>query len=345
MRAEVKVFLSDILDRAGLIGLARRVTAFHGGLVLALHRVLPPGERDTCYEPHLLLSEPAFVSLLRLLQRDYHVVRLKELLVDPVGSGGRLKVAITFDDGWEDNYRVAFPHLLAYGMPASIFLCTGLIGTAGVLPEERFARLWNECSARGEDKQLVHDLNHWGMGRRHNLQAHSPRHFWSQELKRMPLSARLLLLDHFEDRYQVPAVPTRRFMNWSDVRTMLNTGLIRLGSHTSRHATLTSETDGDIQRELEESKATLLEQTGVAPEIFAYPNGMYNRRVMDLVRASGYKAAICTHPGTTTPQSHPMAIPRIAVDDTTVTRADTVLSDSRASVHFLSSRLRSATSY
>lgn len=345
MRADVKVFLSDILDRAGLIGLARRVTAFHGGLVLALHRVLPASERDTCYEPHLLLSEPAFVALLRLLQRDYHVVPLEELLADPIGSRGRLKVAITFDDGWEDNYRLAFPHLLAHRMPATIFVCTNLMGTTGTLPEERFARLWTECAARGEVKRLIHDLNHWGMGRRRNLHPHSLRQSWSQELKRMPLSARLLLLDHFEERYQVPPVPTRRFMSWSDARIMLNTGLIQLGSHTSRHATLTSETDRDIQRELEESRTTLLEQTGVMPEIFAYPNGMYNKRVMELVHSSGFKAAVCTHPGTTTPQSNPMAIPRIAVDDTTVTRTDTVLSDSRASVYFLSSRLRSATSY
>jgi len=345
MRSEVKVFCSDLLDRAGLVSLVRRVTAFRGGLVLALHRVLPHEERARCYEPHLVLSEPAFVSLLRLLQRDYHVVSLEDLLTEPRGIDGHPKVAITFDDGWEDNYRIAFPHLLAYQMPATIFVCTQLLGTEEVLPEERFARLWAECSARSRLKQLTIDLNHWGMGRRKNAHSHYQRRYWSQELKRMPLSARLLLLNHFEDRYQVPAVSTRRFISWKEARIMQNTGLIQLGSHTSRHATLTSETDRDIRRELEESRATLTEQTGVAPEIFAYPNGMYNRRVIELVRSAGYKAALSTNPGTTTKRSNPMAIPRIAVDDTTVTQADTQLSPSRTSLYFLSSRLRSAMSY
>jgi len=345
MREEVKVFCSDLLDRTGLVNLGRRVTAFRGGLVLALHRVLPVEDRASCYEPHLVLGEPAFVSLLRLLQRDYHVVPLDELLVNPEGADGRPKVAITFDDGWEDNYRIAFPHLLAQRMPATIFVCTHLVGTDAVLPEERFARLWEKCAAAARLPGLTTDLKHWGLGRRKNLHPHTQRWYWAQELKRMPLSARLLLLDHFEDRYEVPTVTSRRFMNWTDARIMVNTGLIQLGSHTSRHATLTSETDRDVRRELEESRAMLLERTGAAPELFAYPNGMYNRRVVELVRSCGYRAAVTTHPGTTTRHSNPMTIPRIAVDDTTVTHADTQLSASRTSVYFLSSRLRSATSY
>ncbi|MEO6828695.1 MAG: polysaccharide deacetylase family protein [Acidobacteriaceae bacterium] len=344
MQDKVKVTISNLLDRTGLVSLLRRATASRGGLVLALHRVLPMAERVSCYDPHLALSEPAFVSLLQLLRRDYQILPLDELLADTRGTCGRPKVALTFDDGWEDNYRIAFPHLLAYQIPATIFACTDLLDSAAVLPEERFARVWSVCSSGLRLDELRADLNHWGMGKRKNGFAHSQRTYWSQELKRMPLSARLLLLDHMEERYEVPAVTTRRFMSWADVRIMLNTGLVQMGSHTVRHATLTSETDRDIRVELENSRATLLERTGVAPTILAYPNGMYNRRVAEMVRAAGYSAALSTHPGMASHRSNPLAIPRIAVDDTTVTDAGCRLSSSRASVYFLSSRLRSATS-
>jgi peptidoglycan/xylan/chitin deacetylase (PgdA/CDA1 family) len=344
MQEKIKIAFSDFLDRTGMVGLLRRVTASRGGLVLALHRVLPLEERTSCYDPHLVLSEPAFVSLLRLLKQDYDVVPLEDLLMNPNASEGRAKVAITFDDGWEDNYRIAFPHLLAYQLPATIFACTELLGTSAVLPEERFARLWTECVTRSKLKELIADLNHWGMGRRKNNHLQSQRGYWSQELKRMPLTARLLLLDHFEDRYEVPPVKTRRFMRWEDVRIMLNTGLIRMGSHTSRHAALTSETDRDIRRELEDSRTTLLERTGVDSRIIAYPNGMYNRRVVELVRQAGFKAGLTTDPGAVSRRSNLLTIPRIAVDDTTVTNAGIRLSPSRTYVYFLSSRLRSTTS-
>ena len=197
----------------------------------------PAEEQSLCYNPHLVLSEPAFASLLQLLKQDYQVVPLEDLLVDPSGNGGHPKVAITFDDGWEDNYRIAFPHLLAHDMPATIFACTGLLDTLQLLPEERFARLWSQCSARSTLDELVVDLNHWGMGKSKNRHLRPRQQYWSQELKRMPLSARLLLLDHLEQRYQMPTVRSRRFLTWEQVRIMTRTGLIRMGAHTSRHAT------------------------------------------------------------------------------------------------------------
>ena len=162
--------LSTIVEHFGIASVFRRAIAGRSGLVLALHRVLPAGEQALCYNPHLVLSEPAFISLLQLLQRDYHVVPLEEVLADPGGAEGRPKVALTFDDGWEDNYRVAFPHLVRFGMPATIFACTGLLDTMQLLPEERFARLWAQCSSASTLEELVIDLNHWGMGRSKNPQ-------------------------------------------------------------------------------------------------------------------------------------------------------------------------------
>lgn len=338
MREQIKAIGSDLLDRMGLVGLLRRATASRGGLVLALHRVLPIQERAACYDPHLVLSEPAFVALLRLLQRDYTVVSLEDLLEEPRGCHGRPKVAITFDDGWEDNYRIAFPHLLAHQTPATIFACTGLIGSWGVLPEERFARLWAECAQRHRLKELLNDLDHWGIGRKPTQLSALRRHS-AQALKRMPITARLLLLDHFEQRYEVPPITTRRFMNWDDLRIMTKTELIQIGSHTRRHASLPAETDRDIRRELEDSRDELFMQTGQVPRTFAYPNGLYDARVEDLVRGTGYSSALSTNFAVTTRKSNPLAIPRIAVDDTTVGDAGAQLSQSRTSVYFARSGL------
>ncbi len=345
MQPDIQMVFTDMLDRIGLLGLLRRFAASRTGLVLALNRVLPREERILCFDPGLVVSEPAFVSLLRLLRQEYQVVHLEDLLANPRGAGGRAKVAITFDDGWEDNYRIAFPHLLAFQMPATIFACTDLLDTHGMLPEERFSRIWTHCAARSNLEALVADLSHWGMGKRKSYPLRPEKRYWTQELKQMPLTGRLLLLDHFEQRYQIPPITSRRFLTWNDVRVMMRTGLIRMGSHTSQHATLPSETDRDIRRELEDSRKRLWDQTGTVPEIMTYPNGMFNRRVLDIVHSTGFRSGLTGQPGLVSLHSNPMCIPRIAVraavDDMAVTRGEVGFSSSRTSVYFLSSWLRS----
>ena len=60
----------------------------------------------------------------------FHVVSTTELL-DRLRTGrdiGR-HLAITFDDGYRDNYDHAAPELEARGLPATFFVATGLIGT------------------------------------------------------------------------------------------------------------------------------------------------------------------------------------------------------------------------
>lgn len=343
MQIKTKIFLSATLDRVGMVGVLRRAAAYRSGVVLALHRILPIDERDFVDDTRLVLSETAFVSLLKFLRQDYQVVALEDLLHNSRGTDGRPKVAITFDDGWEDTYRVAFPHLLAHGIPATLFVCTALLGTTEALPEETFTRIWNHCAQASQLTNLVIDLKYWGMGSfKAGGIAGSRQLYWSQELKRMPMSARLLLLDHMMERYQVPAPAGRRFMTWEQIRIMLRTGLIGLGSHTSRHATLPSETDHDIRQELEGSRAAIRENTGANATLLAYPNGMHNRRVLDVVRSAGFHAAMTNRPGLITPHSNRFATPRVVVSDGTVTDTDFQLSPSRTSVYFLSSWLRSA---
>lgn len=337
---------SDMLDRTGLIGLLRQLAASRAGLVLSMNRVLPREERSLCFDPGLAVSEATFVSLLALLRKDYQVVSLEDLLANPRGCGGRAKVAITFDDGWEDNYRIAFPHLLMYEMPATIFACTGLLGTHEMLPEERFARLWTHCAAHSALETLISDLRHWGMGRRKTHPARPQKRYWFHELKRMPLVGRLLLLDHFEQRYQIPPAATRRFLGWDEVRVMMRTGLISMGSHTSQHATLPAESDRDIRRELESSRASLFSNTGIASEVVSYPNGMFSRRVLELVRAAGFHAAFTGRPGVVSAGSKPLCIPRIAVhtavEEMALSRGEREFSSSRTSVYFFRSWLKSA---
>lgn len=76
-----------------------------------------------------------FREQIRFLKtHNYNVVRLEEL--PDIMSQGRLPrktIAITFDDGYENNYTRAYPICKEFGIPATIFIVPALIGTEGYL--------------------------------------------------------------------------------------------------------------------------------------------------------------------------------------------------------------------
>ena len=54
------------------------------------------------------------------------------------------RVALSFDDGMEDNYRVLLPILKQYRIPATVYVATGLIGGPNpFMPPDAGARMMN----------------------------------------------------------------------------------------------------------------------------------------------------------------------------------------------------------
>ena len=103
-----------------------------GILVLLYHRVT-----DQLSPHELAIPVAAFRRQMEYLAKNCDVLSMDDLLqvlsgrdasVAP-GSSGRPKVVITFDDGYRDNYTNAYPVLKELGLPATIFLITGMIGT------------------------------------------------------------------------------------------------------------------------------------------------------------------------------------------------------------------------
>ncbi len=79
-------------------------------------------------------------------------------------------------------------------------------------------------------------------------------------------------------------------MTWDELRSHADRG-VGLGSHGVSHAHLTALDDGEVRRELLDSKHELEEELGRECRDFAYPYGEHDARVRALVRAAGYERA------------------------------------------------------
>lgn len=99
--------------------------------VLCYHRVNDQ-QRD-----HVSLGPEQFGQQIALIAKRYQVVSTGALIRGEVDrTSPRPIVAITFDDGYLDNYEQARPHLNRHKVPATFFVSTGLIGTDREFPHD-----------------------------------------------------------------------------------------------------------------------------------------------------------------------------------------------------------------
>ena len=98
-----------------------------GGVVLLYHRIVSLSSDPLS----LAVSPDHFAQQLEYIYRTCHPMRLLDL-VDAVRQRSlpRRAVAITFDDGYSDNFEHAYPLLRSAGIPATIFVSSEQVDTA-----------------------------------------------------------------------------------------------------------------------------------------------------------------------------------------------------------------------
>jgi peptidoglycan/xylan/chitin deacetylase (PgdA/CDA1 family) len=97
------------------------------------------------------------------------------------------------------------------------------------------------------------------------------------------------------------------YLNEAQISEMTNAGM-EIGSHTLTHPDLTKISLNDAKAQIEESKQNA--------EVFCYPAGRFNDEVANLVKESGYKAAVTTNFGYASEESDLFILRRVRIEDT-----------------------------
>src|SRR5256886_4335763 len=275
--------------------------------VLAYHKVSP--DPHPFFEPD---HPTAFEQHMRFLSRCYRVMPLMELVErNRRGDIPHRAVAITFDDGYRDNYEYAFPILKKYGIPATIFVATGSIDTGEPLWHDRIFDSFRYT--RREHVSLRHiGLRDFSLEtdqlRRHSLALVLTR------AKELYGHSRCKFVEEVEKALKpnLPASLKHRMLTWQQIREMHQNGIV-FGSHTVTHPVLSRIPRDEVVKELSESKRQLSEHLNTTVCAFAYPNGHsadYNDEVKTVLKETGYLCAVNCESGFNHVFSDPFEIRR-----------------------------------
>ena len=87
---------------------------------------------------------------------------------------------------------------------------------------------------------------------------------------------------------------SEKMLNNEQIRTMIKSGLIEIGSHTLDHVNLPKLNKEEKHKQLIQSKKQIEEIFDIKCTSFAYPFGFYDKDSVEIVKNSGYKNATTT---------------------------------------------------
>lgn len=292
-------------------------------IILMYHRVIDPEKcRDIFSTPQIIVTADTFEKQMKFLSNHYRVLSLEEFY----GCHSNKKplpaktAVITFDDGWEDNYINAFPILKKYNIPATIFLTTGFIGKTSVFWQEKLRFLLKVFQKKTFNERrffLEKFKNLPGILKScTTLNSEADIVDVPDHLMDMVEKDRTVFMNDLEAFLGYPEFPikTNGFMTWENAREML-TDKIDFGSHTENHRIMTKLSLKEIQEEITVSKIKIEEALNTQVRAFAYPNGYFNKIVMENVKNSGYQYAVSVDTGLNNIHTNPFCLKRLNINE------------------------------
>lgn len=293
-------------------------------VVLMYHRVLPHDSplRKT-EQPGMYVSPETLDLHLTELRRRFELVHLDDWLRRAKEGKAlpRLACAVTFDDGWRDNYDFALPVLVKHQAPATIFLVSSYIGGTQRFWPNRLMDLVRQAFAHPGSVEFPAQLQ--ALVAPVLAQARKRGTIDTEAID--PIVQQALRLDEDAIRALVEATraagetrePERQTLDRGEIAALASSGLIRFGSHTSTHFRLRAGVSETVlTAEIADSRAALQEICRQPIELFCYPNGVTCPEAVSLV-SGHYLGAVSTTLGWYAPRpgANPYLIPRIGVHE------------------------------
>jgi peptidoglycan/xylan/chitin deacetylase (PgdA/CDA1 family)/SAM-dependent methyltransferase len=308
---------------------------------------------DDPINSHLTAVSPKnFEAHLKELAENYRVVSLHQLLEE--ANTNQLQpntIAITFDDGYLDNLTNAVPLLEKFGLHATIFVVSGMVGSQAEFWWDALERIFltdhplpDFLSIQDSQGVLEWDLT----TAQNRLKAYDEL----CEMLRVLPSANI---DENVNQLLIwaglayTARSTHRIVNKQQLKLLASSALVEVGSHSITHTRLSSLSPQQQLYEIAESKRELESIINRPVRLFSYPYGGLEditRETGRILSGSGFDAGIANIQGNLIPPVDMYAIPRRLVRNWSGSKfAQWLKNEAILKAHTLSERVQKIINY
>jgi len=313
VNSTAKRWLKKALLRSSALDFATRLVPRKAAILM--YHSIPEDLHRTDPILGVCRDRASFEAHMATVARHFSPVTIQDV-ADFAASGRPLPpraVAVTFDDGFADNYEVAMPILNRYGIPATIYLFVDAVAN-GKVPWYCRLRFAFNTTTRSEWTDPLRDRLYQLANPKERTAALNSA--WENGA-RLTGQVQQEFVERVEQALAVePVTGQHGFMlTWDQARALRKAGHI-IGAHTLTHPNVAQVSRSEAESEIVGSKQRIEQEMGEPIEHFSYPhpalNPQWSQQTLQITRAAGFKSAVLTTAGPVRAKDNPLALRRIS---------------------------------
>lgn len=280
-------------------------------LILVYHGVVEKPDHSISAGP---IDAKQFEQHLAYFKKNFDVVSLSTAF-DMYRKGIKPKrktIAITFDDGYENNYLRAVPLLKKYNFPATIFvIANSLQNSEAITWYDHLFFIQNRLNYQQIDTSVVGEPKVSSLYELVRL------------IQRIDLDKRAVLYKELDKQVKLSDVINQyprefwKLMTAAENKELAQGGLIEIAAHSYSHPNLGEIPLEAATEELKKSKQLLEAAIGMPVPAIAYPDGSYTDAVKKASLDAGFTNLLAVDYRCASDAADKSILPRYCISSTT----------------------------
>ena len=230
------------------------------------------------------LNKKIFLNQVKKLKNNYNIVKLSEIYSK--APSNKEKIAITFDDGFLNNYTEVFPIIKKYKIPVTFFICPGNISNRRYFWVDEIEHCINFCKKKEIKIKLDKEF-------KFNLEKINKKIIACESIKKFCKNSsdikRKNLIKSLKKKcgFKFKNINIYKTMTWSNIFEMCKNDLIDFGIHSYKHEILSKLQGDELNTNIKKSIQILQKKINKKIFLASYPEGKknhFNKKVVKVLK-------------------------------------------------------------
>lgn len=263
-------------------------------IILAYHRVSLSNSSNP-FLKDMIVAHDVFERQMQYIKENYKVISIDEIdnYFSESKNHNKNAAVVTFDDGYEDNYKYAFPILKRYSIPAIIYVPTLFINGVASLWWDDLACLFEKTKKK--KIRMVYKKEWYNFSLKSDACKKKTFYHLSNILKYSNKHEIDDLLNYLSNLLEVHnADKPSYFLSWKQIEEMSKYNIL-FGAHTHSHSNVVLLDKKKLNEEIIKPKQIIEQHINKKVKWFSYPygeKGDFNKESIDVLRKAGYTNSV-----------------------------------------------------